>query len=322
MRILVTGATGFVGRHLTAHLHDQQPDDLLFGTTKPDLSDATELAGMTIYPVDLRERDAVLTLVGETRPDQIYHLAAQAAVGATFSDPWDTLETNIHSQLNIFEACAVHNLKPRVLVVSSGEIYATANRDDRPTDEFALPQPSSPYSVSKITQEALGLQYFHSQQIPVLISRPFNQIGPGQNLGFVAPDFASQIAKIEAGQQSPLMRVGNLEARRDFTDVRDSVRGQRLIMKQGVPGEIYNIASGIAYPVQQVLDTLLNLTTTNISVEPDPARMRPSRVPLVWGDSSKLHQLTGWQPMIPFEQSLREILNDFRQRVSQSSAST
>ncbi|MBE0691309.1 MAG: GDP-mannose 4,6-dehydratase, partial [Anaerolineae bacterium] len=296
------------------------PDDLLYGTVKPDSDDAIELPGVTSRAVDLRERDAVMDLVDATRPDQIYHLAAQAAVGASFSDPWDTLETNIRSQLNIFEACMAHKIKPRVFVVSSGEIYAYANRDDRPTDETFLPQPTSPYSVSKVTQEALGMQYFYSRQIPVVIARPFNQIGPGQRLGFVAPDFASQIARIEAGLQKPLMRVGNLEARRDFTDVRDVARAQRLLMTHGVPGEIYNIASGIARPIQQVLDILRGLSKTVIEVEPDPERMRPSRLPLVWGDSTKLRNLTGWQPLIPFEQSLSEILDEYRHSFSKSNA--
>ncbi|MCC6613611.1 MAG: GDP-mannose 4,6-dehydratase [Anaerolineae bacterium] len=320
MRILVTGATGFVGRHLIRHLHEHNPDDRLYGTIKPDSDDATQLPGLTTREVDLRDRDQVMDLLDTTRPDHIYHLAAQAAVGVSFSDPWDTLETNIRSQLNLFEACLAHNLRPRVLVISSGEIYANANREDRPTDETFLPQPTSPYSVSKVTQEALGMQYFYSRQIPVVIVRPFNQIGPGQRLGFVAPDFASQIARIEAGEQPPIMRVGNLEARRDFTDVRDVVRALRLLMAHGEPGELYNVASGVARPIQQVLDILLGLSQTPIEVEPDPARMRPSRVPLVWGDASKLRALTGWQPNIPFEQSLREILDDYRSNFSATNA--
>jgi len=294
---------------------------LLYGTIKPDSDDATELPGMTSREVDLRDRDDVMALIEATRPDQIYHLAAQAAVGTSFSDPWDTLETNIRSELNIFEACVAYEIKPRVLVVSSGEIYANANREDRPTDETFLPQPTSPYSVSKVTQEALGFEYFHSRQIPVVIVRPFNQIGPGQRLGFVAPDFASQIAQIEAGLQKPLLRVGNLEARRDFTDVRDVVRALRLLVAHGIPGEIYNVASGIAHPIQEVLDVLLSLSSMKIEVEPDPARMRPSRVPLVWGDSTKLRELTGWQPVIPFEQSLSEILDYYRRSAFASNAS-
>ncbi len=269
-----------------------------------------------MHPVDLRDRSAVVRLIENVQPDQIYHLAAQAAVGASFGDPWDTYETNIRSQLNLFDACIQCQIRPRIMVVSSGEVYSSAAGPDAPATEDTPFQPTSPYSVSKIAQEMIGVQYHQVYDFPVIRVRPFNQIGPGQREGFVAPDFAMQIARIEAGQQPPIIRVGNLEARRDFTDVRDVVRAKYLLMQHGVPGAVYNIASGIVHKIRDILELLLAASPVTIQVEPDPARMRPARVPLLWGDASRLRKLTGWQPTIAFDQSLRDVLDDCRQRIT------
>jgi GDP-4-dehydro-6-deoxy-D-mannose reductase len=167
----------------------------------------------------------------------------------------------------------------------------------------------------------MGLQYFLSYQLPIVRVRPFNHTGPGQRETFVAPDFALQIAKIEAGLQEPIMLVGNLEAKRDFTDVRDVVRAYHLLMKQGKPGETYNVSSNKAYSIQYLLDTLLSFTDAKIQVQIDPTKMRPVDVPLVQGDYRRLHDLTGWQPAIPFEETLRDLLNDYHQRVQQMTRS-
>jgi GDP-4-dehydro-6-deoxy-D-mannose reductase len=311
LRILITGATGFAGRHLLEHLHQTNPDHELHGTTQR----GSEGIKTALHTVDLRSPQEVHDLIGHVKPDQIYHLAAQALVKPSFDDPWGTLETNVRGQLNLFEACLTHDLRPRFLVVSTGELYASATTTEYPCDENTNPQPTSPYAVSKLTQELLGVQYHLSRQFPVMIVRPFNQIGPGQREGFVAPDFALQIARIEEGLQEPVIRVGNLDARRDFTDVRDVARAKRLIMNEGTPGEIYNIATGIPHRIGDILDHLLAHSKVPIAVESDPSRMRPANVPLLWGDAGKLRATTGWQPEIPFEQSLRDVLNDCRQRI-------
>jgi GDP-4-dehydro-6-deoxy-D-mannose reductase len=274
---------------------------------------------VTLHTLDLRDPAAVNALIAETQPDHIYHLAAQALVKRSFDDPWETLETNIRSQLNVFEACLRANLQPRILVVSTGELYANATHPDRPADELTQPQPTSPYSVSKLAQELLGIQYHASRQLPVIIVRPFNQLGPGQREGFVAPDFAMQIARIEAGLQPPSMHVGNLDAQRDFTDVRDVARAKMLLMASGTPGETYNIATGRAHSIQEILDFFLSQSRVPIDVRSDPARMRPANVPLLWGDATKLRHMTGWQPEISLQQSLLDVLDDCRGRVQSMS---
>lgn len=311
MRILVTGATGFVGQHLIQQLHHHTPDAEIHGTTQS----GAEGIRLGLHTVDLRDPSAVNALISKVQPDQIYHLAAQAVVKASFDDPWETLETNVRSQLNLFLACLAYKLNPRILVISTGELYANATRADRPSDESTPPHPTSPYSVSKLAQELLAQQYHLSHQLQTIIVRPFNMIGPGQHEGFVAPDFALQIARIEEGIQPPVMRVGNLEAERDFSDVRDVVRAMQFVMANGQAGETYNIASGEKHHIRDILDQLLAASSAKITVEQDPARMRPANVPLLWGDAGKLREATGWQVEIRFGQSLRDVLNDCRQRV-------
>jgi GDP-4-dehydro-6-deoxy-D-mannose reductase len=316
LRILITGAAGFVGLHLIQQLRTAHPDAELHGIdlrANPDL-------GLPIHTIDMRDAGAMGALIVQIKPDRIYHLAAQANVKASFADPWATLENNLHPQVNMFQACLAHNLKPRILIISTGELYANSAPKDRATDEHVPPQPTSPYSVSKIGQEQLGVQYALSYGLPILIARPFNHIGPGQREGFVAPDFAVQIARIEQGAQPPVLHVGDLSAKRDFSDVRDVVRAYQMIMEGGAVGEIYNVASGHARPIQDVLDVLLSLSTSKIDVQTDPERMRPSAVPLLWGDASKLRAATGWQPQISFEQSLGDVLAQYRAQVRASTA--
>ncbi|HLV35270.1 MAG TPA: GDP-mannose 4,6-dehydratase [Spirillospora sp.] len=309
MRILITGATGFVGRHLIEHLASEMPRADLHGTA---ISSAEQTDMVRLHYLDLRNPDAVRHLLEQTRPDHIYHLAAQASPRRSFADPWGTLENNIRAQLNILQTCADLNLAPRILVISSSEIYRATDEAIAEDTPF---EPTSPYSVSKIAQDMLAFQYYLTHRLPIMRARPFNHIGPGQGEGFVAPDFAMQIARIEAGQQEPVLEVGNLTARRDFTDVRDVVRAYRLIVERGQPGEVYNVASGSAHSVQELLDTLLSFSTRHIAVRVDPDRFLPVDVPVKSGDANRLRQQTGWKPIIPFEQTLLDILNECRERV-------
>ncbi|MCS6834625.1 MAG: GDP-mannose 4,6-dehydratase [Anaerolineae bacterium] len=310
MRILITGATGFVGRHLWDHLQQAQPNATLHGTTfmnPPQSSAYTE--------IDLKDSTAVLTLLDHLRPQAIYHLAGQAFVPRSFSDPWETLETNIRGQMNLLQACHTLKLDCRVLIVSSAEIYGRIQPTDLPLRESAPLQPLNPYSVSKAAQDLMALQYHLCYGMPILRARPFNHIGPGQSEHFVATAFAMQIALIEHGLQEPIIRVGNLSAQRDFTDVRDIVRAYHLLMERGADGEAYNIASGRAYSIQTLLDTLLSFSGVQVTVEQDKARLRPVDTPIIIGDYSKLHAATAWQPLMSFEDTLRDVLDDCRQRV-------
>lgn len=314
MRILITGVGGFVGGHLLRHLLENAPDDEFHGTTLAD-APRPEVASLTCHNINLKDEQAVRDLIAQVQPDHIYHLAAQASPRVSFKTPWNTLENNIHSQLNVIQACVALNIQPRMLVVSSAEIYGPVKPENLPVREDTPLRPTSPYGVSKIAQDMLGLQYHLSHRLPIIRVRPFNHIGPGQSEGFVATDFAIQIARIEAGQQPAVMEVGNLTAQRDFSDVRDVVRAYQLVMEQGAAGAVYNVASGHAHSIQEVLDILLSYSTTSIEVRVDPARMLPVDVPVIQGDASLLRETTGWQPTIAFEQTLLDVLNDCRKRV-------
>lgn len=310
MRVLITGANGFVGRHLIEHLVQTQPDSELSAAV---FQSTGMLPHVREYPIDLRDEKAVQALIAEVQPQQVYHLAGQAFVPRSFEAPWETLEVNIRSQLNLFLACLSQKLKPRILITASAEIYGEAQT--MPITEDAPLLPSSPYSVSKAAQDLLGLQYYLSHDLPVFRVRAFNHLGPGQSERFVAPAFAIQIARIEAGLQEAVMSVGDLSAKRDFTDVRDIVRAYVLIMQRGEPGAAYNLGSGKARSIQNLLETLLSFSVSNIEIKVDEARMRPSRIPVLESDIGRLQQATGWQPSIPFEQTLRDVLDECRQHV-------
>ena len=316
MRILITGAGGFVGNHLAAHLGQAQTNAQLFGTTLFESESVHPAIGENRL-IDLKDYAQARDLLVDYRPDAIYHLAAQAFVPRSFEDPWETLENNILAQLNIIKACLDLKLRPRILIVSSAEIYGEVSAEQLPLGEDSPIRPTNPYSVSKVAQDMLGLQYFLSHDLPIMRARPFNHIGPGQNGRFVAPAFAMQIAYIEEGQGEAVINVGNLTAKRDFTDVRDIVRAYRLIIEKGRAGEAYNVASGRAYSIGQLLDILLGLSESDIDVRVDPARLRPVDVPEIRGDSSKLRRDTGWRPSLSFEQTLQDVLTDCRQRRQQ-----
>ncbi len=314
MRVLITGVGGFVGQHLSQHLLATDPGVTLHGTVIDQPSSRID-PSVTQHALDLRDSQATRTLIERIQPDQIYHIAALAAVGRSFDAAWETIENNVRAQLTILQACLEMSNRPRILVVSSGEIYGPAPLAELPATEDNPLRPSSPYSVSKVTQDMLALQYFLSHALPVVRVRPFNHLGPGQGEGFVGPDFALQIARIEVGLQPPRIFVGNLTARRDFLDVRDVVRAYRLVMAYGTLGEVYNIASGATHSIHDLLNTLLRYSPATVEICEDATRMRPATVPVLWGDSTRVQAATGWQPLIPFEQTLLDVLNDCRQRV-------
>lgn len=315
MKALITGVSGFAGRHLTHYL-STQPDVEIYGIDRGATSADSQLPHY--QSLDIRDKYQVQDYLNQMRPEAIFHLAAQTHVGVSFQDPWDTLETNIQGTLNILEGLRQLDMKStRMLIVSSSEIYGYIEPDDLPLKETQLPRPASPYSVSKVTQDMLGLQYYLSYQLDVVRARPFNHIGKGQSPNFVVPNFATQIAEIEYGLKPPILKVGNLSAQRDFSDVRDVVRAYGLIVTQGKAGEVYNICSGKAVSVQYIVDTLIENAKVPIQVEVDPARLRPSDVPVVIGDYTALRKQTGWQPQYTFIETLLTVLDDCRERVRQ-----
>lgn len=314
MRALITGAGGFVGGHLCTYLLAHTDWDLtgtLFHPSKAEPSDPR----LRFCTADLRDPERVQTVVDEARPSYVFHLAAQSFVPTSFADPWETLENNIRAELNLLEAVRQSEDEVRILVVGSNEEYGAPGPDELPQTEGSPLRPNNPYAVSKVGQDFLGLQYHLAYELPVVRVRPFNHTGPGQSPRFVLPAFASQIARIEAGLQEPMMKVGNLSTARDFTDVRDIVRAYHLAVMQGEPGEVYNLASGQPRSIRELLETLLRCSEFDIRVERDPERYRPADAPVVYGSAEKFRRRTGWEPEIPFEQTLHDTLTYWRERV-------
>jgi GDP-4-dehydro-6-deoxy-D-mannose reductase len=312
-KVLITGATGFVGKHLIQSLLSQQNVEVI-GTyrSKPDSTPD----GVTLEHVNLLDQEAVDKLIQTHKPTDIYHLAGLPSAAESFKTPADTITNNIIAELSILEALRKHELiQTKVLIVSTAEVYGFISPDDLPIDETTELRPVNPYAVSKIAQDYLGLQYRLSYRMHIVRVRPFNHIGPGQKDNFVLSSFAKQIVEIEKGKTDPIMYVGNLEAKRDFTDVRDMVRAYQLALEKGAKGDVYNIGSGVSRKVADMLTTMLELSTTKVEIKPDPDRFRPIDVPEIVCDSTKFQNLTGWQPEIPFNQTLQDILDYWRKIV-------
>jgi GDP-4-dehydro-6-deoxy-D-mannose reductase len=320
LRALITGIAGFAGSHLAEYLvanTDLQVHGLIlpqFGVVNVQ----TIRDRLTLHDGDVADYQRVLRLLAESRPDLIFHLAAQSAPSLSLLQPGETLTNNILGQLNILQAAVQLGMAPRILVIGSADEYGLVSPAELPVTETNALRPVNPYSVSKIAQDYLGYQYFLSHHLPVVRLRPFNHIGPRQGPGFVVSDFAKQIAEAEAGKRAPEVHVGSLESQRDFTDVRDMVRAYHLALTLGEPGEVYNVGSGKAHAVGEILDRLLAMSTAKISVAPDAARLRPSDIPILVCDCAKFRARTGWQPVIPLEQTLSDVLAYWRRQVALS----
>jgi len=315
LRALITGAGGFVGGHLTAYLLSNTDWELL-GTVYPrPLEGPHPAPRLRLVHADLRDPRRVQELIRGFEPGVIFHLAAQSFVPSSFADPWDTLENNVRSQLNLLEAVRRSGRSTRMVVVGSNEEYGSPRPEELPLTEESPLRPANPYAVSKVAQDFLGLQYHLAYGVDVVRIRPFNHTGPRQSPRFVVPAFASQIARIEAGLREPVVRVGNLDVARDFTDVRDIVRAYYLAATEAESGEVYNLASGRPQSVRDLLETLLSFSTVEIQVEVDPDRYRPADTPVAYGSAEKFRRRTGWEPRIPFEQTLRDVLEYWRGQV-------
>ena len=279
MRVLITGIAGFAGSFL-AELLVADPALQVHGVVHRHDRRIAHLAGkLTLHRGDLRNAVWVGEVVEQVRPDCALHLAAWSDVGGSWRQPWTTYELNIQCQLHLLEALQRWAPTCRTLIITSNEVYGLVQAEDLPIAETTPFRPNNPYGVSKIAQDMMALQYWHSHRLPTIRARSFNHIGPNQADDFVASAFARQVAEIEAGMREPTVAVGNLEAARDFTDVRDVVRAYWLLAEQGEPGDVYNVGSGRCYPVRFLLDTLLDLSTTAVTVVIDPTRLRPSDVP-------------------------------------------
>lgn len=318
MIVLVTGITGFVGSHFTEYALRQGATvsgSCLPGTSTGNIDHIRSDIGL--FDIDLRDASAVRRLLDATAPDWIVHLAAHSFVGGSWDAPAETLTNNVLSQLNILEAIRQSGARPRVLIAGSADQYGDVDERDLPIHEGVPFRPLSPYAVSKVAQDVMGYQYWRSHGLPIVRTRAFNHEGPRRGEAFVTSSFALQIAEIEAGVREPVLRVGNLKAQRDYTDVRDIVRGYWLLLKDGHAGEVYNVCSGRAWSIKSVLEFLLSeARDRTIEIREDAARLRAADVPVLIGDPGKIHRAVGWRAEIPFEQTLRDVLDDWRQRVA------
>jgi GDP-4-dehydro-6-deoxy-D-mannose reductase len=300
MRALVTGAGGFVGRHLVAHLTESGDD-----VTQTD----TFLGG-----ADITDADAIAAEITAAAPEVVYHLAGWADVGGSWKEPVAAFRANAEGTLNVLTAAQAAGVG-RVVAVSSADVYGQAGPDEMPLTEESPLRPSSPYAASKVAADYLGMQAWLGHQLPVLRVRAFNHLGPGQTDRFVASALASRIAQAERDGGTTLT-VGNLSARRDYTDVRDVVRAYRLLAEHGEPGEAYNVCSGVDLAVQDIVDRLLGLATVDLALEVDQTLFRPVDTPVLRGSHDKLTAATGWRPEISLDRTLADLLADWRTRLS------
>ena len=316
MRVLITGVTGFVGSHLAEYcegLGHEVAGTMRWRSQQENLADVRDK--VHLYDADLRDATAARKVVQDFRPDRIFHLAAQSFVHASWSAPAETMSTNVMCQVHLLEA--IREVAPETLVqiAGSSEEYGDVRPDEVPIKETNQLRPLSPYAVSKVAQDLLAFQYFRSYGTRAVRTRAFNHEGPRRGEVFVTSSFAKQIALAEVGKAPAYLSVGNLEAQRDFTDVRDVVRAYWLTLEKCEAGEVYNIGSGKAWRIQAVADTLIGMAKTPIEIRTDPTRMRPSDVPLLLADTTKFRNATGWEPEIPFEQTLHDTLEYWRGRV-------
>ncbi len=318
MRVLITGITGFAGSHLADYILAHHPDVNVFGIVRwrSRMENVLHLRDkIELVEADLKDIVSLQSCLAHVKPDRIFHLAAQSFVPTSWKCPAETFAINAIGQVNLFEAVLSLKLTPRIQVAGSSEEYGRVNPDEIPMKETNPLRPLSPYAVSKVAQDLLGYQYYKSYGLRVVRTRGFNHTGPRRGDVFVTSSFAKQIAEIEKNRREPVIYVGNLDAKRDFSDVRDIVRAYWLCLEKGEDGEVYNIGSGVSRTMREVLDTLLSLSRVNVRVEVDPKRLRPSDVPILLSDSSKFVRLTGWKPEIPFSQTMADLLNYWRERV-------
>jgi len=313
---LITGITGFVGSHMAELLLSKgfKVHGLCRWRSRTENIDHIK-SKIHLVEGDLLDAHSLQQLMMDVRPTHIFHLAAQSFVPASWTSPAVTLEINVVGSCNLFEAVRAAQLNPLIQIACSSEEYGLVKPEEVPIKETNPLRPLSPYGVSKVAMDYLGYQYFKSYNMRIVRTRGFNHTGPRRGDVFAESTFAKQIAEIEKGTAEPVISVGNLEAKRDYTDVRDMVKGYFLAAEKGSPGEVYNICSGRARKINEVLQTLLSFSKVKVEIRQDPARMRPSDVPILLGDSTKFRRRTGWKNTISFEQTMEDLLNYWREKI-------
>ncbi|HLD24532.1 MAG TPA: GDP-mannose 4,6-dehydratase [Patescibacteria group bacterium] len=315
-KALITGIAGFVGSHMAELLLSKGYE--VYGLCRPrSKMDHIESIKSKLHleDADLLDSHSLYTTINSIKPDYIFHLAAQSFVPTSWGSPAVTLEVNIVGSANVFESVRQAGIDPVIQIACSSEEYGLVHPEEVPIKETNPLRPLSPYAVSKLAMDYLGYQYFESYKMKIIRTRGFNHTGPRRGDTFAESTFAKQIALIEKGKQEPVIYVGNLEASRDYTDVRDMVRAYLLAVEKCDSGEVYNIATGKAIKIADVLSMMLEMSKVKVEIKQDPKRMRPSDVPILIGDSSKFVVKTGWKPEIPFTKTAQDLLNYWRERV-------
>jgi len=317
--VLITGINGFVGSHLADHVLENNLGEVS-GLTRGRTVNLENIQGILervkLISCDIADAYSVQKTIEETCPDFIFHLAAQAFVPESWRSPIETMNTNVNGSLNLFEAIRKSKCNPLIQIAGSSEEYGLVLPEETPIKETNELRPLSPYGVSKVAMDLLGFQYFKSYGMKIVRTRGFNQSGPRRGAVYVDSDWCKQVAEIEKRKRKPEVLVGNLQAFRDFTDVRDMVKAYWLALEKCKPGEVYNICSEKAWKMQDVLDKIISLSNIkNIKVREDAERLRPSDVPRLVGDCSKFRKQTGWKTQIPYEKTLEDLLNYWRQKV-------
>ena len=315
-KAFITGIAGFVGSHLAELLLSEGYEvyGLLRSRSKTDHIESI-INKLHLEDADLLDTHSLYGTISRIKPNYIFHLAAQSFVPTSWVSPSVTLEVNVVGSANLFEAVKMAGIDPVIQIACSSEEYGLVHEDETPIKETNPLRPLSPYAVSKVAMDYLGYQYFQSYKVRIVRTRGFNHTGPRRGDTFAESNFAKQIALIEKGKQDAVMHVGNLEASRDYTDVRDMVRAYRLAVEKCDPGDVYNICTGKTIRIGDMLNLLLSMSKKKVEIKPDPARMRPSDVPVLLGDNSKFIAKTNWKPEIPFKKTMEDLLNYWRERV-------
>ena len=313
MKALITGITGFAGSHL-ADLLLSKGEEVAGTVYAEGIENVEHLRGrVRLIPCDIRRTEEVRRIVAEERPDRLYHLAAIASVQESLERPGKAMEVNLLGTWNLLETARALK-KARVLVVSSGDVYGAGGRDDSPHREESPLRPLNPYAASKAAAEMLAYQYAKGFDLPVVRVRPFNHTGPRQRPQFVCSDIARQLVCIERGLQEPVLKVGNLTVRRDFSDVRDVVEGYWLALERGEVGEVYNLCSGRAYAIEELVELLVKRAGLDVKVHQEEVKLRSHDIPILVGDPGRFKRLTGWEVKIPIERTLQDLLDFWRSR--------
>ena len=313
-RALIIGAAGFVGSYLIDHIQKHCVWSIVV-TKMPQ--ETMACPGVDICDLDILAPEAIERLLEEQRPDYIFHLAAQSSVAVSWKNPGLTVDVNVKGSLNVLDAVRKLDYKPRVLLIGSGEEYGHVRENEVPVREDNVLRPGNIYAATKACQNMVGAIYAQAYGMDVMMVRAFNHVGPNQSPIFVVADFCKQTAEIEARLKEPVIKVGNLSARRDFSDVRDVVRAYVELMEKGKAGETYNVGSGNAVEIRKILDMILCRSKKEIRVEVEPSRMRPVDVPVIEADISKLKACTGWKQKITLEETIQDTLEYWRQKLKE-----